>query len=282
MRENQHITGGERVTRRTRPLTATRKWALSTALAAGMALVATGASAQSNPRFIPLGGAAKGALYVPDSGPAPHVAFLAIHRTSNYMTHISTRELPKRGFMVLGMNPRFDNNEAAVDWEDTALDVRAGVRFLRSQPGITRVILIGHSGGGPTTSYYQAVAENGPAYCQGSNKLVECNPTRLAGFVASDKADGIVFMDAHPGNTVNTLRSLNAAVKNEDEAFETIEHHLDPFSVSNGFNPTGDSVYSDLPEAVFHRAVGPHERPHRHSAEDPRPHAIRQTSANRR
>jgi pimeloyl-ACP methyl ester carboxylesterase len=161
------------------------------------------------------------------------------------MTHISTRELPKRGFMVLGMNPRFDNNEAAVDWEDIALDVRAGIRFLRSQPGITRVILIGHSGGGPTTSYYQAVAENGPAYCQGSNKLVECDSTRLAGFVASDKADGIVFMDAHPGNTVNTLRSLNASVRDEDDPFDHIDRDLDPFSVHNGFNPTGDSVYSD-------------------------------------
>src|SRR4051812_3232320 len=114
-----------------------RRWALPIAFCAGLALSATGASAQSNPRFVPLGGAAKGALYVPDSGPAPHIAFLAVHRTSNYMTHVSTAELSKRGFMVLGMNPRSDNNEAAVNWEDIALDVRAGVRFLRTQPGIT-------------------------------------------------------------------------------------------------------------------------------------------------
>ena len=74
--------------------------------------------------------------------------------------------------MVLGMNVRFANNEALVDWQDIALDVRAGVRFLRSQPGITTVILIGPSGGGPVMSFYQAVAENGPAYCQGPNKLI--------------------------------------------------------------------------------------------------------------
>ena len=36
---------------------------------------AVSASAQSNPRFVPLGSGAIGALYVPDSGPAPHVAF---------------------------------------------------------------------------------------------------------------------------------------------------------------------------------------------------------------
>jgi hypothetical protein len=47
------------------------------------------------------------------------------------------------------MNPRPDNNEAAVKWEDNALDVRSGVEFLRRQPGITKVLLFGHSGGGP-------------------------------------------------------------------------------------------------------------------------------------
>jgi hypothetical protein len=54
--------------------------------------------------------------------------------TSNYLSHISTRELPARGFVVLGMNPRCDNNEAAcAPWENNALDVRQGVNYLRTQ-----------------------------------------------------------------------------------------------------------------------------------------------------
>ena len=206
---------------------------------------APSALAQSNPRFIPLGSGAIGALYVPDSGPSPHVAFLVTHRNSSYVTHTSTTQLSSRGFMVLGMNVRFANNEALVDWQDIALDVRSGVRFLRSQPGITRVILIGPSGGGPVMSFYQAVAENGPAYCQGPDKIVECDAQRLAGFTPADRADGIVYLDGHPGVSVNTLRSLNAAVRNENRPFESINPRLDPFSEKNGFNPTGDSVYSD-------------------------------------
>jgi hypothetical protein len=219
------------------------KWMLAMAVCAGIALSATSASAQSNPRFVSLGGGAMGALYVPNSGPTSHIAFLPIHRTSNYMTHVSTAELTSRGFMVLGMATRFINNEASVNWEDIALDVRAGVRFLRAQPGITKVVLIGHSGGGPTTSYYQAVAELGPTYCQGPNKLVECQASRLAGFTAADKADGIIFMDAHPGNPINSLRSLNGSVKSETTN-SSIDSSLDPFNVNNGFNPNGDSVYS--------------------------------------
>jgi pimeloyl-ACP methyl ester carboxylesterase len=196
-------------------------------------------------QFSQFSGGGQGLYWVPSSGPISHVAFLAIHRTGDYLAHVSTQELPRRGFSVLGMNSRFKNNEAAVNWELIALDVRAGVRFLRSQPGITKVILIGHSGGGPTTSYFQAVAENGTSYCNGLNKLSPCTDSQLAGFVATDKADGIVFLDAHPGNTVNGLRSLNAAVKKEGNPDKSLDKKLDPFDPKNGFNPTGDSIYSD-------------------------------------
>src|SRR5713226_262639 len=142
--------------------------------ACGLALAAT-LVAQSNPIYVQFSpGSVKGALYKPDSGPTPHVAILLIHRTANFMSHPATTELSKRGFLVLGMNPRSDNNETIVDFESNALDIKSGIEFLRRQPGITKVLLFGHSGGGPATSFYEAVAENGPGYCQGPAKIVEC------------------------------------------------------------------------------------------------------------
>ena len=102
----------------------------------------------------------KGALYRP-SEPPRDVAVLLIHRVNNYLGHRAAGELSKRGFLVLTMNSRFDNNEAAVIWEVIALDVKQGVEFLRRQPGIRRVVLFGHSGGAATLSFYQAVAEKG-------------------------------------------------------------------------------------------------------------------------
>lgn len=220
----------------------------SSMLVLGLALFgpADGA-AQSDPLYIQFSpGAVKGALYKPDAGPAPHVGILAIHRTSNFMGYLGCTELSKRGFLVLCMNPRFDNNEAAVRWEDIALDVRSGVTFLRRQPGITRVVLWGFSGGGPTTTFYQAVAENGPSYCQGPGKLIECG-NELAGL---PPADGLILVDAHPGNSVNGIRSLNAAVTNDaaivnDGQRARIDPDLDPFNPRNGYNPKGASVYSE-------------------------------------
>lgn len=203
------------------------------------------ASAQSDPRYIQFSPrATKGALYTPDSGTASNVAFLVTHRTSNNMSHVATGELSARGHIVLGMNPRSDNNEAEVDWDTIALDVRQGVRFLREQDGVEKVVLIAHSGGGPTMSFYQAVAENGPSYCQGDNKILPCDPETLAGFEPTDRADGIVFLDAHPGNSVNSIRSFNGAVLDE-ENWQEVDPALDPFSEANGYNPDGLSTFDD-------------------------------------
>src|SRR4051812_16515870 len=213
-----------------------------TITAAGLAvlLAASAASGQSNPRYIQFNPRpTKGALYTPDSGPAPTVAFLTIHRTSNFMNLIATRELAKRGFMVLAMNPRSDNDEAAVNFETVALDIKQGVDFLRGQPGIQRVILIGHSGGGPATTFYQATAEKGVSYCQGPHKPSQC-PDSLAGLL---KADGMLLLDAHPGISVNTMRSLNPAVLDENDPSK-IDASLDPFDPKNGFNPNGQSIYT--------------------------------------
>ena len=211
---------------------------LSLGLAAS--LMAFSAQAQSNPRYIQFQpSATKGALYVPDSGPAPHTAFLTIHRTSNFMNMIGTGELAKRGFMVLGMNPRSDNNEASVNFEEIALDIKQGIEFLRKQAGITKVILIGFSGGGPSTTFYPAVAEKGISYCQGPNKLTQCS-NALAGL---PPADAMLLLDAHPGNTINGLRSLNPSVLDEND-LSKIDPALDPFDVKNGYNPSGHSTYS--------------------------------------
>ena len=207
---------------------------------AAFAALGGAAHAQGNPRYVQFSpSATKGALYSPDAGPTSNVAFLAIHRTSNFMNMIGNRELASRGFLTLGMNPRSDNNEALVEFENVALDIKQGVEFLRKQPGVTKVVLIGFSGGGPATSFYQATAEQGVSFCQGAGKLVQCSDA----LKDLPKADGLFLLDAHPGNTINALRSLNPAVTDEDHP-DRIDPSLDPFNPANGFNAKGHSVYA--------------------------------------
>jgi len=107
---------------------------LRAAAVAAFALSPLPALAQSKPEFIAFPGVSKGALYRPDSG-TPHVGILVMHRTSNYLNHRACTELSRRGFLILCMNTRYENNEALVDFEKLPLDVKAGVAFLRRQPG---------------------------------------------------------------------------------------------------------------------------------------------------
>ena len=192
--------------------------------------------------------ATKGVLYRPDPEryPDADTAILIMHRDSNFLSHIVTREMPGRGFYVLAMNPRCDNNEArCAPWENNALDVKQGMQHLRNHPSIKTIVLLGHSGGGPTMSFYQAVAEKGISFCQQPRKLIKC-PDSLAGL---PPADAVILWDSHPGNGVNAVRAINPSVTND---FEIIEHYadpdidesLDPFNPANGFNPNDESHYS--------------------------------------
>jgi hypothetical protein len=194
--------------------------------------------AQSNPVYVALSGGAHGTLTKPDSGAYSHIGIILTHRTANVLG--ACGGWASSGFMAFCLNFPWVNNEAAVMWEESARHVGAAVNLLKKQPGITKVVLVGPSGGGPTMSYYQAVAENGPSYCQGPNKLIQCS-NNLAGLTP---ADGIIFNDAHPGNTINALRSFNGAVVNEHQP-ERLNPRLDPFNPKNGYNPNGCSTYSE-------------------------------------
>lgn len=202
------------------------------------------AFAQSNPRYINLGSNAVGALYTPDSGSYSNVGIIVGHPTSNSLQ--CGTAWASRGFMTLCFNPRYGvSHENAISWETIILDVRSAVNALKSQPGITKIVLVGASGGGPLMTTYQDVAENGPSVCQGPDKLIECG-NNLAGL---PRADGIILNDSIPGYGVNAIRSVNGAVTNDRAILNNnrpprINPNLDPFSPKNGFNPNGSSNYS--------------------------------------
>ncbi len=205
------------------------------------AVIAFGVSplmAQSDPVFVPLPNRAKAMYYTPDNNPSPSVGVLTVHRTGNKFTAMECTELSRRGIAVLCLNTRFENNEAKVDFEKIPLDIRSGMEYLKEQ-GVSTILLWGHSGGGATTSLYQAVAEAGLSFCQAPNKLTQCDDS-LAGL---PPADGMLLIDAHPSNASNGLRSINPAVMDEDFP-NIIDPSLDPFSMANGYNPIGASNYS--------------------------------------
>ena len=231
-----------------------------------VALSAQLASAQSRPTYIQFDRyTVKGALYRPDSGGDADIGILLIHRVNNYLGHIAASELARRGFLVLAMNSRFDNNEASVLWERIALDVKTGVEYLRKQGGVRRVILFGHSGGAATLSFYQAVAEKGTSFCEAPGKLTVC-AKELSGL---PKGDGLILVDASLGNPVGLLRSLNPAVITEGDPTR-----VNPRSIPS-IRPTGSIATG--PHPTRRSSVGATTR---HNRADEPSHCRRQCCRN--
>jgi hypothetical protein len=221
---------------------------LAAALLAAAFVIPSPAGAQNNPRFIRLASKVKGVLYLPDQGPAPKIGIMLMHEDSNFLVHIACTEFSKRGYAVLCVNGRSDNNEALDTWNELIPDAALGMKYLREEMKLDKVLLFAHSGGAPLLSFYQAVAETGPQLCQDPKRLLPCNEMK-----AVPKADGMVFFDAHPGTAINLLRSLDPSIVNEDDP-KGVNAALDPFSEANGYNPKGMSHYSDAFKQRYFKA----------------------------
>jgi hypothetical protein len=155
--------------------------------------------------------------------------------------------LPEWGVDTFSFNNRYVNSTAGTElvtvFENLARDVGAAVAHLRDR-GYERVVLYGHSAGGPTMAFYQALAEGG-------NDVAACRDD-LGGFdgFATDgaplvlpPADGIVFAASTIGTGASFLLRLDPSVVDEVSGARTED--LDLFSPANGFDPsTGAGSYS--------------------------------------
>jgi pimeloyl-ACP methyl ester carboxylesterase len=181
----------------------------------------------------------KGLLYQPTSS-VPDTALLVMHPESDFTEHFTCAGMAQRGFMVLCVNGRGTRVP-----DELALDVKAPVNYLRARPGIDHVILIGHSGGGPTMAYYQDVAENGLSACAGPEKIAPCS-SALADMAP---ADAVILLDAHHGSPLASLFRLDPGVLEEDQFGwvnpSRLDPSVDPFDSANGYDPSGNPTYSE-------------------------------------
>ena len=204
--------------------------------------------------FVVIPGVHAAVLYRPDPpGPRAEVAVLLMHPSSNYLAHRTCTQLSTRGYTVLCANSVGVNTEdAEYLWDDLARSVGAAVAYLRGRPDVRKVALLGYSGGGMLMTYYQNVAENGPAVCSGPEKLYPCSGA-LAGLTP---ADGLMLMDSHPGWGFLHLTYLDPSIM--DEANPTVRNTaLDMFDPANGYlNDTDDPTYSPEFVRAFHTAQG--------------------------
>lgn len=158
------------------------------------------------------------------------VGVMVMHCDQNYMGFNIAPELAKRGYHVLAVDA----------WVGGEIDRKCEhlskmVKYMRSQPGIEKVVLMGHSGGATLMTAYQAIAENGPQVFRGENMIYPCTVREPL-----EPADAIMLLDANYGNAVMSLLSLDPAVTEEGNGMK-LDPKFDIFDPANGYAKDGAS-----------------------------------------
>ncbi|HTI67127.1 MAG TPA: hypothetical protein VL460_06230 [Caulobacteraceae bacterium] len=184
------------------------------------------------------------------AAPGPHagVVLVGMHDEGNNMDHISGPNLAMRGYTIINANTRTapDAEDRDTDWDKVLADVGAVVKYARAMPGVTKVLVLGHSSGGPLMAAYQNIAENGLKACNGPEKIFKC-PASLAGL---PKADGVILLDPIFGVGANVLASVDPAIMNE-QAPRLRNPALDSFNPKNGFDVKGAKYSPAFKRAFF-------------------------------
>ena len=77
---------------------------------------------------------------------APRTAFIATHYNVDFSEHYLASFLAERGYGFLGWNTRFRGNEAHFLLDHALAEIGVGVRWLREQAGVERIVLLGQLG----------------------------------------------------------------------------------------------------------------------------------------
>lgn len=167
--------------------------------------------------------------YAPKNpGKAARVAVVLMHCDLNYMGLPMGPALARRGYHVLAVQS-IANGDI-----DRRLEILDGhVKYLRANPDIDKIILMGHSGGATLMTAYQAIAENGPEIFQGDEMIYKCGLK-----TKPEPADGIMLIDANYGNGVMSLISLDPAVI-EEGCGTKLAPEFDIFDPANGYDKNG-------------------------------------------
>ena len=137
-------------------------------------------------------------------------------------------EFARQGLHVLACDGRYRGVDSALNMEKATLDLGNAVRHARDKLGYKKIILLGWSGGGSLSAFYQSQAENPTVTsspCGGGPDLTK------ADFMP---ANGLVLMAAHISRHGTLTQWLDASITDEtnpdmrDPALDLYGEMLEP------------------------------------------------------
>lgn len=140
---------------------------------------------------------------------ASKTVFIFMHPSSTLNLLPMPKALAEAGMHVLCAASRYPKNDSALILEKTVIDMGAWVKYAREQAGYESVILVGWSGGGSLSVFYQAEAENPSITATPAG-----DPVDLAG-AKLQPADAVILIAAHMSRAETLTEWIDPSVLNE-------------------------------------------------------------------
>lgn len=142
-------------------------------------------------------------------GQGTRVAYVLAHPANRYSDHFLLEPLAATGATAIGVDTRFVDDARSLCFAHAVADVGAAVAHARSVAD--RVVLVGHSGGGPLMALYQSWAENGAPTTTPCKRPTELTAARLP------PADALVLIAAHPSRAAILQGWIDPSIRNESD-----------------------------------------------------------------
>ena len=150
----------------------------------------------------------EGQRLVPRGRPSDTV-FLFMHPTSTLQLLPMPTALADAGLHVLCAGSRYARNDSALIMEKVVYDLGAYIRHAREVLGYAKVVLVGWSGGGSLSLFYQAQAERATITRTPDGGAYDLTAANLS------RADGVVFIAAHLSRAETLTEWLDPSVTDE-------------------------------------------------------------------
>jgi pimeloyl-ACP methyl ester carboxylesterase len=179
----------------------------------------------------------EGMRFVPHDRPSKTIILL-MHPSSTLHTLPIPTALANAGLHIMCCASRYPKNDTALIMEKVALDLGAYVRHAREVLGYDNVVLLGWSGGGSLSLFYQAEAENPTVTATPAGDPVDLIGAGLM------PADAVMFIAAHASRARMLADWIDPSVLDEHDP-DRRDAALDLYDPANPDQPPYSPAFLD-------------------------------------
>ena len=184
----------------------------------------------------------EGQLLRPRDRPS-RTLYLFMHPSTTLQVLPMPASLVNEGLHVLCAASRYPKNDSALIMEKVALDMGAWVRWAKEEGCYETVVLVGWSGGGSLSLFYQAQAEAPTITHTPAGDPVDLLGAKLV------PADGIVFIAAHLSRAETLTEWMDPSVLDEADP----DHRDQEFDIYSPDCPNKPPFSADFVQAFRER-----------------------------